>query len=159
MMRRRRKIEADIVTATLADAEAIAALHRQCFDDAWGVATIRALLQEESAVALVARSAVGGSLAGFVLCRLAADECEMLSCATAQSFRCRGVASRLLDAALAEVIWRGGRQVFLEVAVNNDAARALYAACGFRSVGRRPGYYLGTGSTVAVDALIMHREL
>lgn len=147
-----------VAEAGLADAEAIATLHRQCFTDAWEVETLRRLLREGSIICVVARTRGAGDLAGFVLCRLAADECEVLSCATTPSLRRNGVASGLLAAALAEARRRGARDVFLEVAVNSPAARALYAAFGFLPVGRRPGYYYSPDAT-AVDALIMHREL
>jgi ribosomal-protein-alanine N-acetyltransferase len=40
--------------------------------------------------------------------------------------------------------------MFLEVAAQNTAARALYAALGFTETGRRPAYYEDGG-----DALIL----
>ena len=36
---------------------------------------------------------------------------------------------------------RGATRVFLEVAEDNLAARALYERTGFVEAGRRPGYY------------------
>ena len=44
--------------------------------------------------------------------------------------------------------------LLIEVAVGNEAARALYDAAGFEAVGRRPAYYAGRE-----DALIMRRRL
>ena len=49
--------------------------------------------------------------------------------------------------------------MFLEVAEDNRAARALYAAAGFASVGRRPAYYARPGAADAVAALILRRDL
>jgi ribosomal-protein-alanine N-acetyltransferase len=47
--------------------------------------------------------------------------------------------------------------VFLEVGSRNEAACALYEACGFESVGERPGYYQTPDG--AEDALIMRAAL
>jgi RimJ/RimL family protein N-acetyltransferase len=46
----------------------------------------------------------------------------------------------------------------LEVAETNEVARRLYAAAGFRAVGRRPDYYQRANS-VPVAALTMAREM
>ena len=47
--------------------------------------------------------------------------------------------------------------MILEVAVDNDAAMALYGAAGFAEVARRRGYYRRDGN--AVDAIVMRRNL
>ena len=49
------------------------------------------------------------------------------------------------------------RKVFLEVAEDNAAARALYAKLGFQEIGRRRAYYKRPGG--AVDALTLGLEL
>jgi ribosomal-protein-alanine N-acetyltransferase len=56
---------------------------------------------------------------------------------------------------LAEAVRRGAREVFLEVRVDNDGARALYASEGFAELGRRRGYYDGG----RVDAVTMRKQL
>ncbi len=48
--------------------------------------------------------------------------------------------------------------LWLEVAEDNDPARALYKGCGFQSVGRRAGYYL-RGDGTRRDAVVMRRLL
>jgi len=50
---------------------------------------------------------------------------------------------------------RGAREAFLEVRVDNDAARRLYASEGFDEIGTRRGYY----DNGRVDAVVMRREL
>jgi ribosomal protein S18 acetylase RimI-like enzyme len=49
-------------------------------------------------------------------------------------------------------------EVFLEVAVENLAARAFYGRLGFGEVGLRPAYY-GQGSGPRADALILRRAV
>jgi ribosomal-protein-alanine N-acetyltransferase len=61
----------------------------------------------------------------------------------------------VLDGLLGEARRRGAVEAFLEVRVDNEAARALYARAGFAQVGLRRGYYDGG----RVDAVVMRREL
>jgi ribosomal-protein-alanine N-acetyltransferase len=145
-----------ITPASVADAEALAVVHRACFTDAWAAAAIARLLQEATTISAVARC--GNHVAGFALFRLAAEECEVLTCAVEPAFRRRGIGRLMVEAAFGEAVRCGGRRAVLEVAADNDAARALYAGRGLRPVGRRPRYYQRAGSA-AVDALIMSCEL
>jgi ribosomal-protein-alanine N-acetyltransferase len=145
-----------IAPASVADAEALAVVHRACFAEVWAASTIARFLRESIAISAVARC--GTHVVGFALCRLAAEECEVLTCAVEPAFRRRGIGRLILEAAFGEAVRRGGRSVFLEVAADNDAGVALYAERGLRPVGRRRGYYRRAGD-VAVDALIMSGKL
>jgi len=141
------------VAAGAAHAAPIAALAAECFGDGgWSEDSLRALLGTPGALALIAEA--GGRPLGFILCRTAADEAEVLTIGVRPSERRRGAGGRLLDAALARLGAIGIRRVFLEVGVDNQAARALYASRGFAPVGRRPAYYPRPG-TAAVDALVL----
>ncbi len=91
---------------------------------------------------------------GMVLARVAADEADILTIAVAPDVRRRGLGRALLLAAMAEAGRRGAKSMFLEVGVDNAAAAALYASCGFAQVGRRRGYYASGG-----DALVMRAAL
>src|SRR5512143_3330426 len=144
-------ITARIAPASVADAEALAAVHRACFAEFWAASTIVGFLQESITVSAVGRC--GTALVGFALCRLAADECEVLTCAVAPAFRRCGIGRSILEAAFGEAVRRGARRVFLEVAADNDAAIGLYAERGLGTVGRRRRYYRRAGDT-DLDALI-----
>ncbi|MBY0338017.1 MAG: GNAT family N-acetyltransferase [Acetobacteraceae bacterium] len=91
---------------------------------------------------------------GFILARVAADEAEILTLAVVPEARRQGVATALVEAACAAALLAGARVMFLEVAEDNGAARALYAALGFAVAGRRRGYY-GPGR----DALLLRAAL
>ncbi|MCF8510234.1 MAG: GNAT family N-acetyltransferase [Rhodobacteraceae bacterium] len=77
----------------------------------------------------------------LLLGRVVAGEAELLTIAVAPDQRGRGIGQALVMAFLTEAGRRGADSAFLEVAESNLAARALYAACGFRAAGRRKGYY------------------
>lgn len=91
-----------------------------------------------------------GALAGFVSLRLAAGFCEILNVAVHPTWCRKGIGSRLLAHALADVRARGGEKATLEVNAQNAAAVALYAKAGFQKLGVRKKFYNGTD-----DALIM----
>jgi ribosomal-protein-alanine N-acetyltransferase len=136
-------------------ASTLATLHRSAFGDPWEANEIESLLRMPGAFALSA--VLEADLAGFILCRVAADEAEVLTLAVTPATRRRGVAGALLDHAMAVALAAGARTIFLEVATDNPGAEALYRSRGFGVVGRRPGYFSRPGG--AVTALIMRRDL
>ncbi|MBI3483860.1 MAG: GNAT family N-acetyltransferase [Acidobacteria bacterium] len=62
-----------------------------------------------------------------------------------------GIASRLLDGALAAARSFGGQRAFLEVRASNAGAIAFYERHGFRPAGRRKHYY----ASPVEDALVL----
>ena len=141
--------------AGVADLDLVTALQAASFDEPWGREGLAKLWATPGAFALLGLvSGPEGELpAGYVLARMAADECEILSIGVAGSARRRGVGRALVAATLAEAAIRGARRLYLEVAEDNVAARGLYLAFGFRETGRRPGYYRRGGA--GVDALVL----
>lgn len=127
-------------------ATVLAALHARSFpaEERWTASAFAGLL---------ALPGCGGLLdptGGFVLGRVAADEAEILTLAVLPERRRRGLGRALLAGWQAEAVRRGASRLFLEVAADNVAAQALYAACQFTEVGRRRRYYPGGG-----DALVL----
>jgi ribosomal-protein-alanine N-acetyltransferase len=122
-------------------APTLAAVHARAFADAWSAEAIRELLASAGAFALVAEDE--GAPQAFVLARTAADEGEILTLATLPEARRRGLARALMTGAADLARERGARRLLLEVAETNSAARALYEALGYESVGRRVAYYAG----------------
>ncbi|MBX9944798.1 MAG: GNAT family N-acetyltransferase [Reyranella sp.] len=100
----------------------------------------------------------GGADAGLAICRVAADEAELVTLAVAVAHRRGGAGRRLLDSVVDLVRAAGARALFLEVGADNPAALALYESAGFRTVGRRPAYYR-RGPGPAADAVVMRRVI
>ncbi|MCC0015995.1 MAG: ribosomal protein S18-alanine N-acetyltransferase [Rhodobiaceae bacterium] len=142
------------IAATLRAAE-IAALHARSDAPAWSVAAWSAQLAQPAVACLVHETA--SRIDGFIALAVAAGEAEVLMIAVDPPRRRRGIAGRLLSAALRAVRAKGARTCFLEVADDNAPARALYAAHGFREIGRRKGYYARSGDSV--DALMLAASL
>lgn len=133
------------------DAYGLALLHAACFAEGWSAQSIAGLLSQPGVVALQARGA------GFVLVRVAADEAEIVTICVLPGLRKQGLGRQLMDTAAAHAFSAGATALFLEVAEDNDAARALYAMLGFRAVGKRKGYY--TDRSTSGDALVLRRDL
>jgi len=95
---------------------------------------------------------------GFALCRVAADEAELLTIAVQPAKRRRGAGRALLAAVIAHARDAGARSLFLEVGADNPAALALYGGAGFQAIGRRKAYYNRVGRPAA-DAVVMRLTL
>ena len=130
----------------------MARIHAAAFapERGWGVADISGLLAQPHTTAL---SADGG----FALIRTVAGETELLTLAVSPAQRRRGIAHALMTSWI-ETSLPQAERAFLEVAADNDAARALYTRHGFTCTGLRKAYYSRSGAP-AVDALLMSRAL
>jgi ribosomal-protein-alanine N-acetyltransferase len=123
--------------------------------EAWSEDGYRAELADTRARHYVAAIDAVGALTGWAGVRVVADEAEVLTIGVVPSARRRGIALLLLGDLLVEAKRRGAAAIYLEVRVDNEAARKLYEREGFSKVGVRRGYYEGG----RVDAVVMRREL
>ena len=97
----------------------------------------------------------GKHFIAYICYRLIQDEMHLLKIAVAPPWRCRGVASFLLNECLCAEKQRGIAASFLEVRPSNQSAIALYDRLGFQTIAKRPNYYADTRE----DALIMLKDL
>ena len=142
-----------------ADAEAMAALERECFEGAghepWSA---NLFLAELSAAAAAARSwwvaHDNGELIGFAGGMVVDKDVEILDVAVSPAHRREGIARKLLAHVSYDAQMLGCTSASLEVEADNEPARALYANLGFEQVGCRRGYY-GVGR----DAYVMRAPL
>jgi len=104
---------------TLAHATLAAALHARSFDTPWDTAALARLLAMPGAFGFL--GVIDGEPAGFILCRAAAGECEVLTLGVDPACRRSGLGSRLLEQALATAAQAGVQRLYLEVAENNRA--------------------------------------
>lgn len=136
--------------ATEADLGGIVAIEQEVFSDPWPRESFHRLLSQ---LALVADD--GDEVAGYILAHWAGEESEILNLAVHPEQRRRGIARRLVEEAVVQLVANGVRLVFLEVRASNEGARAFYDGLGFRQMGWHPGYY----HRPREDALIMARTL
>lgn len=138
----------------LTDTTLLAALHKSAFaaegGAGWEAKAFDDLIAKAGARAF-------GTADGFILMQPltgagdAAGEAEIVTLAVKPTARRAGLAGRLIAQAQAAL---GAKVLFLEVAADNGAARALYEKFGFHETGRRKAYYKRADGT-RVDAVLM----
>jgi len=150
------KVASRIVPMRVDHIDALMPYEREMFgSEAWTASGYRTELADIARRYYLAAEDDDGSLVGWAGVMVIGQSAEILTVGVVPSHRRRGFARQLLDGLLEEARSRAAIEAFLEVRVDNDTARAMYAAEGFAEVGIRPGYYdLGR-----VDAVVMRRDL
>ena len=145
-----------LTRATAAECEAMAAAHLDAFAaKAWRADEFEDLLEGEGIYGFLADHEAP---LGVIVCRMAAGEVEVLTVGVTPAARRRGVALALMLAGLDVAREAGVAEAFLEVAVDNDGAIALYELLGFERNGLRKAYY-DRGPEGFTDALVMRLDL
>jgi len=137
-------------------AQILEALHGRCFPTDWSAKAFHDLLTTPGTFGFLAVEA--DLPVGYIVLRCAADEAEILIVGTDPSKRRGGIASRLLDAGIAEAAEKKAATLFLEVAEDNPGAVEFYLQKGFEEVGRRPKYYERPNGS-RVDARLFKKAL
>ena len=126
----------------------VALLERLCFSEPWSERSLELLLGEE---ALGVVLLVGDRVAAYGGMLLAPGEGQITNIATHPDFRRMGYGRAVLDALLSGAKRKDCEQVALEVRASNEGAIRMYEKAGFRTAGRRRGFYRNP----AEDALVM----
>lgn len=148
----------DLHRLRLGDVKAVAGQCGDLFrDTTWDAIALERVLAAPGYFALLAHTA--GDVAGLVLARAAADECEILWIVVGPSWRRKGLGRRLLRSALQLAAALGASTAYLEVAATNRAAIALYGVEGFQAFGRRAAYYRSAEIGTACDAVLYKKTL
>jgi ribosomal-protein-alanine N-acetyltransferase len=95
---------------------------------------------------------LGSEVVSYIMCRIEyglsvikrfglARKGHIISIATLEAHRGRGVGTYLIQRAMDEMRKGGCKEVFLEVRVTNDGAVQLYRKLGFQVTGTMQGYY------------------
>lgn len=90
---------------------------------------------------------------GFISYNIAYDRAEINYIYVSDKHRKSGIASKLMEFCIDDVIKSGCINITLEVSSKNKAGISLYEKFGFSQAAVRPRYYHG------VDGLLMIREL
>ncbi len=137
-----------------ADASECARLHAQAFTPGWTAEDFR---EQATRADRVMTGAVRRepALAGFVVSRVVGGEADLMTIVVDRAARRGGIGAGLLAHHLSALVQARAHAVFLEVATDNVAARALYARYGFAAVGARKGYYAGGRG----DAVVLRCDL
>ena len=148
----------EITEGGAADLSAVMRVMEDSFDpafgEAWTAPQCAGLLPMAGVWLTLAR--VDGTVVGFALGRVVANEAELLLLAVGRSSQGRGVGKLLLDRFAAVAASKGAEQLHLEVRQGNHAV-SLYSRNGYREVGRRRNYYSGRDGQL-FDALTLAKN-
>ena len=128
------------------------AIERRAFPTPWSLAMFVLELSKPSGICLAAVR--DGRVAGYLICSRYDTVWHVMNVAVDDAARRNGIATALL-AHLFEEADGPGEQYTLEVRVSNEPAIRMYESFGFRSAGKRRGYYHDNKE----DALIMWRTV
>jgi ribosomal-protein-alanine N-acetyltransferase len=140
----------EIRRLTYADLPQVIAIERRAFPTPWSLAMFVLELSKPSGICLAATH--DGRLVGYLVCSRYDTVWHIMNIAVDDGLLRRGIATALIERLL-ELADGPGEQYTLEVRTSNEGAIRLYERFGFRSAGRRRGYYHDNRE----DALIMWR--
>jgi ribosomal-protein-alanine N-acetyltransferase len=156
----------DILPLSTAHLAAIETLEAQLFEQPASAEMLASFHRNPASVGYVLISrdqtpdsgsgAVSGDIAAYALALNSGLSADLVTIGTALSCQRCGFGRAVLDHLVAALRDMGAHELMLEVAVDNVAARNLYAAAGFATVAVRPGYYRRAGGPV--DAVAMRRD-
>ena len=115
----------------------------------WGQKDFEATLDNENQICYLIENT------GFILLQKVLDEAEIIMIWIAPTMRGAGNGAKLLEYAINELQKAGTKNLFLEVAENNQNAIKLYQKSGFIEIGRRKDYYK-TDDNCLIDAITMN---
>ncbi len=142
----------EIRRLTYADLPQVIAIERRAFPTPWSLAMFVLELSKPSGICLA--GLLEGRIVGYLVCSRYDTVWHVMNVAVDDRLRRAGIASGLLKR-LFEVADGPHEQYTLEVRASNDSAITLYERFGFRTAGRRRGYYHDNRE----DALIMWRTV
>lgn len=140
----------DIRRLTYADLPQVIALERRAFPTPWSLAMFVLELSKPTGICLAAL--LEGRIVGYLVCSRYDTVWHVMNVAVDTRLRRAGIATGLLGR-LFELADHPQEQYTLEVRASNEPAITLYEHFGFRTAGRRRGYYHDNRE----DALIMWR--
>lgn len=138
-------------------AERLARLSHICFPDRhaqWSADDFIGFTASESSVVF----ADPDLSLGYLVMRIVAGEAELLDVGVAPEMRRHGLARTLMSTAEGHAQTEGCARIVLDVAEDNNGARAFYDHAGYTRIGTRTGYYLRPDGS-RVDALVLHKQL
>ena len=140
-------------TADEAMLPAILSIEQESFPIPWSEGSFLSELYSEDA--FVQAAFAGDELAGYCVTHFSPDDGEIYKIAVRNDQRRGGIASALMESAVAEAEKRGAQRLFLEVRAGNQPAIGLYKKFGFSASFVRKGYY----DRPKEDAVVMIKEV
>jgi len=145
----------DIRAMQRGDLSAVAQIDKASYPYPW----TRGIFQDCLRVGYRCRVLINrGELAGYAIVSHALDEAHLLNICIHPDQRGGGLARLLLEHVIREAQVGCADRLFLEVRPSNKPAVTLYKSCGFRVIGRRPGYYPADQGREDAMVMVLHMD-
>lgn len=125
----------------LSDLQQVLDIENECFEDPWSATYFTLSLKRPRSYDFFYVARCEDTILGYIVFAVLYEEAHILNIAVPIAYRGQGIGKYLLASALEMIAAHDGREVFLEVAVNNLPAQYLYRQFGFRIYGTRKNYY------------------
>lgn len=143
-----------IAPASLADIDAIMAVQADGQITQWTAGHFQEYIQKQQCWL----AKINNEVVGFIVVSKLFEEAELLNIAVLSSNQRQGIAQQLFTFVRAQLVEKQVQSCFLEVAVSNVKAQALYDKLGFNQVGLRRNYYQYANGQCE-DAILMGVDL
>jgi ribosomal-protein-alanine N-acetyltransferase len=140
-----------ITPFTLEDCSQAAQLHQTAFYTGWSQKDFENFVRDPLIFGL--KIMIDNTLCAYIIWREVDQEAEIFTLVVASPLQRMGLGSQLLNHFLDQLLTRGIKKLFLEVAADNRNAQSFYLRHGFTEGGRRPNYYKREGD-VLVEAFV-----
>ena len=140
--------------ATIDDLDILLELNNTLTIDTWAMEKFQQAFEYEIPILLIANSL--NVTVGCIIYLFCLDEVRIIYCVVNQTFRNKGLGTKLVNEVLLEARKSNARYVLLETRTTNFPALSLYTKLGFRIIHIRQDYYT---HLINEDAYLMEYEL
>jgi len=133
-----------IESASTADLQALYKIERECFSsEAFSIEELSFLIKNPNSISLMAK--IGEEIAGFIIGLIYNTKSEkighVLTLDVARKYRRKGVAIELMRKLEEKFRENDVKECFLEVRIDNEAAKKLYKKLGYGEIACLKDYY------------------
>ena len=123
----------------------LAKLDKECFTVPWSENLFKNDVENKNSYYVIGLD--GNTVISYGGMYIVLDEADITNIAVHPIYRCRGIASRMLDILINHCNELNIKKLMLEVRCSNKKAISLYQKKGFLIVGERKNYYSDNGET------------
>jgi [ribosomal protein S18]-alanine N-acetyltransferase len=142
----------------VSDLQKLMEIERGVFEQPWSASIMRDSLRAAHCSVWGLYSGDDSQLIGFGVITTVMDESELIDMAIAKQYQGKGYGKKLMKFLIDKARQNGAEKMFLEVGVNNAAAKAMYLNLNFKSIDTRKNYYRRKNNTFE-DAIVYQLEL
>lgn len=117
----------------------VALIEKSCFSDPWHLDSFEKTLENDFYYFLVAT--IEDKIVGYIVLFSLYEQAEIVNLAVLESYKKKGIASKLLNEVIRYIKNTIATEIFLDVRESNIVARCFYEKLGFVAYYRQEGFY------------------